>query len=682
MKIHVILLIIVLSFFSCHKKKKDDTKTLYSQFYYDYEDAIKKGFPNAVYNGLSISGDYSNILDENKKFGISEKKYISEIECPNFNEVNFQAWICPLDTIMNGVFVFSIIDTSTNKSKLWEGFEIKKSIKSPKNWFQIKGKIPIDLVERNPGDKIHFYFWNPDSSSFLVDDLEVNLCNDFASGNVFFYDLENNPDFEKSNTLSNEFAYSGKTSSKVSGKNSYSISLEKPMSDVQDFAQLSKVSLSCWLKPTEPIVDAVLVFTLIDTITKKSDYWQGKVIEDLDFKTNKWTKASAQFLLPDSIAASEKFQIYLWNRKGNTLFVDDFYVSFSHNTEEEIEPYLDLTKGNYEQQKKINYPPFRTKHLNKQQDLTQAFEEKNINAKNIIASVTGNFSNANTEIQTMLLSKKGEIFFLSNEFKKDSIPSSFDLNSFHSLVSVNLDNDLNDEIILANSDSILLGNFDVSTNKFSWNIFPLEKEIKSLNRFNNQLLVHTNNGLYFLKISEKVSFIKLAHPEIENNFWKNYQVKLIAGNFYKKNHESIICFFSNSNSHLFKIIDIDKNNSLKITDGLTIGADTLTANNEYFNADINANGLDELISYNNSWRCDIKTLHFVDNYFIIDHVIDFKNFEKDLNPKFYENLKLFELSTNNNFGILLHGFNINVNTDHPYFNKITDFPETIQLYAF
>jgi len=680
---YVILLFITLLCFSCHKKKEVEKPKLYGHFQYDYEDIIKKGFPNSAYKGVSISGDYSNILDSQKQYGVLERKYISELTCPEFTEVSFQAWIYPFDSIMDGVFVFSIIDTSKNESKLWEGYEIDKQIHAPKNWFQVKGKILVSLNDRNPGDQIHFYFWNRDTTAFLVDDLEVNLCGDFETGNAFFYNLENNPEFEKSNTLTEEASYSGKTSSKISGKNSYSISIEKPITDVHDYKSASKVGLSCWLTSKEPVVDAVLVFSLVDTVTKTATNWQGKVIEDQNFSTEKWTKISAEFILPDSIKTTEKFQVYVWNRNGNTIFADDFYIVFKTFNEIDIEPYLDLTKGSYEEQKKINYPPFTMSYLFKQKDLTAAFQQNKIDPKTILASVSGKFEKV-SENQTFILTSNRQLVHVDIENTLLTVyNANIEVDSFKSVVAFNVDEDQEDEIVIACKNAIITGDYNHTESKFSFRKISVEKDISLLTELGENLIVLTNEGLFSVHLNPDIKWQKLSHSQLNDERWKEFNIQLIAGNFVEKNHRSLFAVFSDSTNHFFKIIDIKNDAVTSVINGLTIGVDTLTSMNSYFVLDIDNDGLDELLKYNDTWRFDLKMLHFAGNHFIIESTVNFKGFENDLNPKFYENLNLYPIKLHKHkFGLLVHGFNSPGNQQHPYFDKVKDFPETIQFYAF
>lgn len=675
---YIIFALLIWFSVSCTNKKKQSEKELYAEFFYDYEDIIKNGFQNRAYRELSISGKMSNILNNENRFGIAEKKFFSEIKCPEFNELNFQAWICPLNKSINGVFVLSIIDTATNESKYWEGFAIEQDIENPKSWFKIKGKLKLELTDRKPGDQIHFYFWNRDTTAFLVDDLEVNLCQDFSSGNTLFYDLEQELDYKKSHTITNETAYSGAYSSKVTGKNSYSISINKPIAIVNDFSNISKVGISCYLKSEEPVVDAVFVFTLVDSVSGESDYWQGKVVEDKNFNTDSWTKISAEFLLPDSIKNTEKFQVYMWNRKGNTLYVDDIYIAFKQEDESTSEPYIDLTKGTWEEQKKLNYPPFRTKHLKKKADYTSLLNAENINPNSVVSAFSVNFEGKANDYQTFILTKN-QIFKLDKTNQKIiELNQEIDFKNLVKILVHDIDSDPEQEILLAYSNHFEIGNFNKKINQFELKKYITEEKVIDVEIYQNKPLALTDNSLYFIDFNNEIDLTKIEGYKTDTSS----QYNLVSGTFLNTQNEHFLIFNSNSTEHNYLMCEI-MDNMIYLKEGNTLGVDTLKANDNFFVYDTDNNGIDELIVYDDSWRFDMKIIQFKENYFTIEKQVGFNGFQKDLNPKFYEHLNLFGIKTNdNNFSIMLCGYNLISDEQHPYFNKTEDFPETIQLYAF
>jgi hypothetical protein len=89
------------------------------------------------------------------------------------------------------------------------------------------------------------------------------------------------------------------------------------------------------------------------------------------------------------------------------------------------------------------------------------------------------------------------------------------------------------------------------------------------------------------------------------------------------NHSFIPCF-SEKQNHL----------------GKTIGLDTLKPSDEIFTGAFDNSGKIKVFRYNRDWRFDLKEIRFNDSTFQVIANIDFKGYEKDHNPKYYEILRL------------------------------------------
>lgn len=693
----ITILIVVFALPGCKEKQKkviEEPKKI-SSFFYDYEDAFQKGHGNKVQEGNAISGKYSNILNGKNAKGIGQITEISEIECKELSKIYFKAWICPMGNSITSSFVFSILDHKKDHKKalFWKAFHIEKKQCEPEVWFPVEGEIIVKTDSIAEEDLIQFYFWNRDSSSFLVDDLEVYLCDNYSSNksDKFFDDLEKGKSYKKSKTINTEVAYSGEYSSKVSGKNSYSISIINEVENINNYKNIDKIGLSAWIYSLDSEIDAVLVFTIIDTITGETDYWQGKVIQSEDFKTKKWVKVSSEFIYPrDKIKESQQFQMYLWNRKGNTLYVDDFYVSFKKTDKEVEDVYIDLTKGTYEEQKKINYPPFPQKFLYKH-DIS---EYENIAGlldfslfENNIRILSGSFNGKDINSEQALVIHENKSFLLDFkntnkvELEFDNIPDNL------YFISCNIDNTPVDEIIGYNKydESLFIGKVNLKEKQVDFTNHKLGFKPLIIENINKGILILSSDlELYRCFFDNQLETVKI-NSQYELKSATEY--KLIAGNFEKQKNEQILIISGDSVRYDCSLLTIDYSTN-KITDWknpINIGVDTLKTSSNYYVVDADNDGIDQLIKYDDAWRFDLKLMHYTDNYFTTTNTLDFKGYSNYLNPKFYEKLNIVGgRFINSEYSFIVVGSNSleqEKEMQHLYFDKNNDFKPSIQIYS-
>ena len=73
--------------------------------------------------------------------------------------------------------------------------------------------------------------------------------------------------------------------------------------------------------------------------------------------------------------------------------------------------------------------------------------------------------------------------------------------------------------------------------------------------------------------------------------------------------------------------------------GITVGADTLLPEDLFFSMPGPA-GMKSVYRYSREWRFDLKEIRFNDSTFAVLRSVDFRGYEKDRNPKYYESLRL------------------------------------------
>lgn len=135
-------------------------------------------------------------------------------------------------------------------------------------------------------------------------------------------------DLEKNNEafIATEKKHSGKQSCKLSSKIEYGISINKKVSDIPTFTNLTKVTVTfnCLNGTENP--DALYVLT-IDDDKGKNVFWAGEPIVS---STNKdWTEATINFAIaPEFLKPDYKITTYPWNRNKKEFYIDDIRIDY------------------------------------------------------------------------------------------------------------------------------------------------------------------------------------------------------------------------------------------------------------------------------------------------------------------------------------------------------------------
>src|SRR6185369_12130539 len=88
---------------------------------------------------------------------------------------------------------------------------------------------------------------------------------------------------------------------------------------------LKHVSVSAWLLPEHEAGDINLVVAIKHE--NEQIFWEGKSTSKMHLVAGKWQKLNAQFKIPaDKIHADDDIYVYVWNKKGPTIFADDFEI--------------------------------------------------------------------------------------------------------------------------------------------------------------------------------------------------------------------------------------------------------------------------------------------------------------------------------------------------------------------
>jgi len=124
------------------------------------------------------SGKHSLNIQPQNEFCITLKTNVKTIFMEN-NAVSISAWIFPKDTF-NAQMVIDIGDKNGNE---WRAILLKPFVKSTGEWQEVFAtfELPASVF---PDDEIKIYLWNPEKSSFYLDDFTVSA---FADSQYKYY---------------------------------------------------------------------------------------------------------------------------------------------------------------------------------------------------------------------------------------------------------------------------------------------------------------------------------------------------------------------------------------------------------------------------------------------------------------------------------------------------------------
>ena len=532
---------------------------------------------------------------------------------------------------------------------------------------------------------------------------------DYLNANTIYIDFENDK-YDK-NQLYKKIAHSGQYSSKVFGKNSFSIVIEKAAQEI-GIENLTKASLSAWIYVFPHTNE--LKFAYVFSITDKNNHgilWKAVGINKKHkIKSGKWFKVSGNFNLKDiKILPDYKIQVYVWNNSNTKILTDDFFVVFGNEKHERGKTVLcDLTKDTLPKANiKSNFPPFNTVYFHKTEinnNNVVSFINNSDNPKQKNEEITpdsriikGNFFKDKNNLDKIICfkSSKQSIYVFCDKYKKfQKISIINDKNqiywNYKNIVVGDFDGDAFDEILfVGNKDKATylakFQAFDFSCNKnqnqqkiylrYIWKSKKINEQIINNNdRFypvklnsdeKTKLLIISDDGKWNLLNFDEKSWLSLAKNQ--NNQWdnKNFDTKIIVSKFLKHYPFDVIltiCKDKNNKKYHYNILKYNvlqknfiscfKNNP--DSEGIVFGLDTLKTTDDFIIGNFYSHKPTQVLRYNRDWRFDLKLIEFNDSTYNIKANIDFAEYKKDYNPKYYEILKIYsgKFISHNYFSLL------------------------------
>lgn len=146
---------------------------------------------------------------------------------------------------------------------------------------------------------------------------------------TYFFNLEddNNALLENLYTLAPENSSSPPNSSLITSESSYSVLFRKKNKDLKT-KNISKIYVKADVLASDSIVDFAIVLSATDK-NNNSIYWFGREIIQQNYSVNKWVKEENIFSLNQiTLNPENQYQIYIWNRGQDKVYIDDLVISF------------------------------------------------------------------------------------------------------------------------------------------------------------------------------------------------------------------------------------------------------------------------------------------------------------------------------------------------------------------
>jgi len=564
--------------------------------------------------------------------------------------------------------------------------------------------------------------------------------------NTLFYDFEVDSKHENDNGLYKGVAHSGNFSTKVFGKNTYSIAINRTAGEI-GLDNQDAVGMSCWVYifPTSNEINGAFVFTINNDLGVNI-CWKGIPVSGNDLQLGKWFKISGLFDLSDlKLKENFKIQVYFWNNSSTDILADDFYIVFGGQKQRKGDStFVDMTTG-IAFQPRFNFPPYPVNWLEKQEVnnqnstfLIKADDLREGEISPLDKVYKGNFmANPDAKDDLLIITTKGNVelyHFCSDKTKftriRTAIPADL-VSLFKSgrIITGRYTGIGTTQILIITETNILLGAFDPGKdvcssgkdNQSAFNVIwkvPLQKA-KTLgfktgvellsddfdgDKISELITIEKNGSWVLFKFdNSQTNPIRVIASGKEKSVqeWqsKNTTFQVSSGRFLNNyNQDLILTIFKpeNSGGFSYSLRRFDAVNRHFVPlfpekqqySGKTIGLDTLHPEDEFFTGLFDNSGKIKILRYNREWRFDLKEIKFNDSTYQVMANMDFKGYEKDFNPKYFDVLRIIPGIFLNPGRKSLLVIGRNCKTRDTLTNKCSVFqdlpflPNTLQFYSF
>jgi hypothetical protein len=695
------------------------------ELFFDFED----GRPSTVYSfssNKSLSGKKSVRVEPKSEYACEIKVPFSEIPTmKNFRRLEMSLKIWNEKKVADNLWVVEIngengavlswnaegIPATTNK---WETITLTIDIKSDflKNFNQIKT-----------------YAWNRNKGSFYVDDVQITMLGipsddqTFLSAPInqttFYFDLENDSTLEKTGNLSKDYSHSGQFSSVIKGKDDYSSTVSKKISDVLNDT-IKSVWVSAWLYPLSDNSECTLAMEIRNN-EDELVFWKGKSTATMNLKAKTWQKLNAALnLSPEDyrkVSPDDHIFVYVVNNSRNKIYVDDFTISVGDIPEPRGEQtYVDMNTAGGDYTFNRYHPPFKNSDLIYSDihngNSTFLINKDSVKTGQLLPGqeiFTGNFSGHSNGRDELLAISGNEISLFNYCDKSSSFvvegTTSFSENKSSRMkyLTGDFNGDGKKKLVLNSNDGlivyeILLADFKPCMNNSSG--IKLNQLSKALNfstdiklfsgKFSgnlfDELISIDRNGQWKIYQLKKDTWIEQSTGSIDKEFFGEQSTQA-TGYFSGSGKEEILSAYNYKSIAKYVLLEFNKNKmEVKKFNGRQSSSGVFDWHEKLISIPF-TNKHDNIFSFNHQWRFEIKIIAMDNDGFFVSSVPEFKGYESDQNPKYYEVQKLipgnFTGKGQSLLCILYNCSDKNFNGNScSKFENVPDLPNKIQLYNF
>ncbi len=286
----------------------------------------------------------------NKDFSLTElachfiKTYAFQIDTNSNPRIKDFDKIVELAKKRNWNLVFNLLAENTEKAELLVGPELLYLINQNRDLlikrYNKNNVIVVDNLTDVPSDEYIDQNWTTEHyaekgrkiiAENVADSLKkiylkdfVNISYDYNIDSVF-NDCEGKTIWGQMQSLSMDFAFSGKQSSKTGQGQDYSIAFVCPISKLRDSLKYIQVDLQVFQEGTNH--DAKLVIELSGKDIEKQ--WNGYLVTDYVKCCNKWSKLCYNFKVLDDFYKYNIIKILIFNPTSTIIYIDDFKIKFN-----------------------------------------------------------------------------------------------------------------------------------------------------------------------------------------------------------------------------------------------------------------------------------------------------------------------------------------------------------------
>jgi len=647
------------------KNRKTENKTInYNphNFFISFENTV---YLTETYNIMSskyLSGRQSAFID--KADGISPVITIplsTDIDT-SFNKVNCNFWLNPDSSFINSLFIFTIVDTNNNLID-WQEEKIQAENLNPKNWYNFNENFDIQNKYFNSQYSIRTFIHNKikPSSNMYLDDLEIAFEkeNETHKTKALLIDFENGK-FQK---LSSKYFLSGNFSTYANGINDYSEQITLDFKNIKH-ENLNKILLNLnYLSETENI-DAVFIVSICDKNDVEIFSNEIELVKNKNFKAKNWENISAEIIMPQkALKKGSYFKFYLWNKNSNTVFLDDIYLilkEFSVEYGDKPTAHNFISNPNFQNTK--NQAPYKFYYVNREKQVAEVETELNNLFTKSDEILIGKFTNKANQDQIFSIKDNNIVLYdLKKLIKlKHQFQNLNNLHFFSDDKNIFVYQIQTKEINLCEI-NLLNNNLEIKT-KFTYSSSNNISAIFSINE--NSISIFDNSGNVYDYKKENEKYVLLKTSKLISCSSNN--LKIFKSNFFNETTEEVLFIFQDNEKVKYEFFSYcsennewqDSKNHANLSPQYL---DELDLDSEYFLVDYNNDGIFELLKYDRKTKFNLKLLNFDFRSYKILYNIDFKGFENNQNPKYYEKTKILtgKFINDKNCGIIIFQDNIN-----------------------